>query len=126
MNSSIGRAIGRLQRLKQLDGLQAELESAADDVVIPNAQQYPPERANQRYVRTYLLKNNWKRSQAQRIGSGFRIVVKNDTPYAPDVVGNDQGFYFAGRWRTITQIRNENAPAVRARLASAVKRLGSR
>lgn len=126
MNSSIVRAQDRLRRLKQLDGLAAELESIADDVVIPNAQIYPPERPNQSYVRSFTLRDNWKRGNAQRDGRGWKIVVRNETDYAPDVVGSDQGFYFVGRWRTIQKIRAENLPAVRARLLSAVKRLGSR
>jgi len=126
MNSSIARAIDRMRRLKQLEGINTELEAAADDIVIPNAQIYPPERANQTYIRTFYLRESWGRSSAQRTGHGWRVVVRNTADYASDVVGEDQGYYFVNRWRTINRIRDENLPAVRARLAGAVRRLGNK
>lgn len=126
MNSSISRAIRRLTRLKLLEGIDTALEEAANDIVIPDARQYPPERPNQRYVRQFRLRDGWNRTAVTRTRGGFRIVVRNQVEYAPDVVGPNQEHWFKNRWRTIRQIKNDNDPAVRAHLAAAVRRLGKR
>lgn len=123
MNTSIDHAIARMRRLASMDGLADALERAATDDVIPNAQQYPPERPHQKYIRTFMLRDSWSRTTPQRQGQGWRIVVYNPTDYAPDVVGNQQGLYFVNRWRTIRQIRNEVMPMVYARVAAAVRRV---
>lgn len=126
MNSSIAAAIRRVTRIKNLEGLDVALEEAANDIVIPDARRYPPERPGQRYVRTFRLRDAWNRTQVTRSGNRLRIVVRNQVSYAPDVVGSNQEHWFKNRWRTVRQIRDENEPAVRAHIRAAVLRLGRR
>ncbi len=49
---------------------------------------YPPERPNQRYVRTYRLQRGWKAGIVQLGVNSFGLVVSNDTDYTAFVVGS--------------------------------------
>lgn len=126
MNSSIVRAIRRVTRLKNLEGLDVALEESANDVLIPDARQYPPERPGQRYVRQYRLRDGWNRTAVTRTQNAVRIVVRNQVSYAPNVVGKSQAAVHKDRWRTVQQIRDANEAPVRARVRAAVVRLGRR
>lgn len=49
---------------------------------------YPPERPNQKYVRTYKLRRGWKVSIKRIDANSFALVVSNATEYTSFVVGS--------------------------------------
>lgn len=117
----IEEAIGRISRLTSLDGLESELEGAADDI-IPVLKQYPSERAGQTYVRTYQLRDNWRKGAVQRIVRAVSVNIENPTAYGPFVMGEEQAEIHRGRWPTVRKIADENRGAVRARVGAWVLR----
>lgn len=70
-------------------------------------QYYPPPRPNQKYVRTYTLRDGWT-LQFRRGSRGFDVLVGNRTPYTKFVVGSlaqaraaaasFQAWMHKGRW----------------------------
>lgn len=75
--------------------------------LLDELQYYPPPRPNQRYVRTFRLRDGWTVAY-QRSGSGFEILIGNKTPYTKFVVGSlaqaraaaasFQAWMHKGRW----------------------------
>lgn len=124
MSSSIDAVRRRLLRLRALEGLESELASAVDDDALPDIRTYPPELPGQRYVRTYRLRESWKRGAVQRLGRALRVVVRSEIGYARWVVGDrTQAPIHQGRWRTQSELRASIEPRIRARLARALKRM---
>lgn len=107
-------ATQRISALADLRGLDSELEGAGDDIA-KVARVYPPERPNQRYIRTFTLQRGWRRSPARRTGGAVEVDVSNPTEYAPDVMGENQKPYFVGRWKRLRQIGEDQRGALRAR-----------
>jgi len=87
------------------------------------AQIYPPERAGQRYQRTYTLRDAWKPIGPIRSGEGWIAGVENATTYAEYVMGDDQGEYFEGRWRTASAIAEAEEETVALAIESELYRL---
>lgn len=91
--------------------------------VIRRGQQYPAERPNQKYIRTFKLKESWRVVPSRQSGDRFVCDVVNDatdtkrkTPkkYAGYVFGtNDAGrgqsVYHVGRWPTVGQLANRES-----------------
>lgn len=121
--SAIARQIARLQRITRLDGVAAAVDEAVKELVIPDVKTYPPERAGQRYVRSFRLRDSWQRERARRQGGAVVAAAANATPYAKWVVGTqDQAAVHQGRWRTQRRIAEENTPRVRLALLKALAR----
>lgn len=104
----------RLAALSNLRGLDGELE-ATGDAIVTEAQDYPPELPNQRYVRTFKLRDSWRRMAAQRQGKSVTVNVSNPIEYGPDVMGEQQGFFFVGRWKRLRAIGEAQRGALQAR-----------
>jgi len=111
----IDEAIGRLNVLAGLHGLEGELE-AAGDAIATEVRTEPAERPNQRYKRSHRLSGSWKRSNARRTGNAVLVDVTNDTPYGLFVQGDDQAEVHQGRWKKLRSIGDEQRGAVRARV----------
>ena len=124
----IERAIARLRRIVRLEGLEEAVDAAVKTIVIPDAKIYPPERAGQRYVRTFRLRDSWAPEKARRAANAVVAAATNPTPYAAEVMGTeDQKPIHQGRWRTEKQVAEQNASKVRAALQRALtKRWKSR
>ena len=85
--------------------------------LLDELQYYPPELPNQRYVRTYRLRNGWTVTIKRLSKSKFMIEVKNDTDYATDVMGSlalspsEAGRFqhdiHKGRWQLTTVVLQE-------------------
>lgn len=110
----IEEAIGRVQRLAALEGLESELEAEGDEVV-KEAQEYPPERPAQRYARQYILKNSWRRGDALQSGRTVRVDITNVAAHGPYVMGDEQADVHQGRWKKLRTIGEERKGALRAR-----------
>lgn len=74
----------------------------AGESIIREMRKYPPERAGQRYVRTYKLRDSWKLS---RSATGYTITgdpVNKGRSYGRYVVGDaaggGQAWMHVGRW----------------------------
>lgn len=65
-----------------------EFTIAHVEKIVEKAKVYPPERPNQRYIRTHTLRDNWR--VEPRAASGLTVRAINDTPYAQLVQGNKQ------------------------------------
>lgn len=105
----------RLSALAGMRGLDTELEAAADDI-LPTVRAYPPELPNQRYRRTFTLRDAWRRNAARRTGRSVVVDLGNPIEYGPDVMGDNQEPAFRGRWKPLRQIGQEQRGAVRARV----------
>lgn len=117
----IDDAIARITRLASLAGLESELEAAADEI-LPDLKTYPPERPGQKYVRTFELRDTWRKSEAQRVVSAVSVNITNPTEYGPFVQGDDQAEVHRGRWSTVKKIADDRRGAVRARVQAWVLR----
>lgn len=104
----------RLEALTDRRGLDSELESSGD-VIVKEAQDYPPELPNQRYQRTYNLRDSWRRSQARRTGRSVIVDIDNAMEYGPAVMGENQEPSFKGRWRRLRAIGEAQRGALHAR-----------
>lgn len=107
-------AMGRLQRLSSLSGLDSEIEQGADTIATALAEE-PAERPGQRYRRTHKLSGGWKRSDARRTGRSVLVDVTNETPYGLWVQGEDQAEVHRGRWKKLKVVGEEKIGAIRAR-----------
>lgn len=83
--------------------------------VLNRARQYPPERPNQQYERTYTLRDSWKHIPSKRVGDNFEAVIYNDATdsygrqyanyvYGFDDQGTGQSAYHVGRWPTRSKL----------------------
>lgn len=108
-------AIGRLSALRDMHGLDGELEGVGDDL-LPKLRIYPPERLNQRYRRTFRFRDSWRRRGARRSGGSVTVDLENPTPYGGDLVGDMQGPFFVGRWWKLRTVAEEARPLVRTRV----------
>lgn len=104
----------RLDALRQFQGFDSEFEAEGDEIV-REAQIYPPEKPNQRYVRTFDLQGAWRRGDAARRGRTIEMVVANAMEYASDVMGDNQDQEFRGRWRKLRTIAEDRRGAIRSR-----------
>jgi hypothetical protein len=75
----------------------------AGEKIIRQMQNYPPERTNQKYVRTYKFKSGWR---LDRSATGY--TVKNPTSYGRYVVGDfagsGQAWMHVGRWLLLRDV----------------------
>ena len=96
-------------------------ESLTDDIR-PEAQIYPPERPNQRYVRTYRLQKGWERPPTVRVSGGdVTGSLANRVPYGPWVQGWDtQAWMHRNRWSTNQGILRKLKGRVVARIQRAI------
>lgn len=84
-----------------------EAYRSIEDDLIDELRYYPPPRPNQKYQRTYRLRDGWRVS-FDRASDGFAIVIGNPTPYTKYVVGSlaqarataaaFQAWMHKGRW----------------------------
>jgi hypothetical protein len=68
-------------------GLAEEVFAEREAELLYELQDYPPPRPNQKYQRTYRLKNGWEVG-GNRTPNGFEVEIDNSTPYAKYVVGS--------------------------------------
>lgn len=129
--SEIGRLNQRLQGVKLLAVALTPVIQKQQEVIQTQLQTYPPPLANSRYVRTFKLKNSWKRG---RIEAGNNLIktkvysdgsARNDRgeDYSPFVMDElEQADIHRGRWRTVQDIGQAmEAQVVRPILVEAVK-----
>jgi len=98
-----------LAELGKLDDLIGELAEPTREVLQllkERMQEYPPERPNQRYVRTNDLKNGW---DEYVILAGDRLgLLRNNVPYGHLVQSEkEQAWMHVGRWPTDQQVVDE-------------------
>lgn len=98
-----------LAQIGELDDLIGELAEPTEEVLQllkERMQEYPPERPNQRYVRTEDLKNGW---DEYVILAGDRLgLLRNNVPYGHWVQSEaDQAWMHRGRWQTDKQVIDE-------------------
>lgn len=110
-------ALQRLASLASTRGLDAELESVGD-ATLPKLRIYPPERAGQRYIRTFRFRDSWRRQGARRAGGGVVVDLGNPTLYGPDLVGDDQAPIHRGRWWKLRAVADEQRGLLRARVGA--------
>jgi hypothetical protein len=111
--------LSKLTRLEQFDGVEGALNDEAD-LIVDDERQYPPELPNQRYVRTFNLRDQTRARAARRSGSGYEVEVESGADYASEVVGAKQRSAFVGRWRLFKVVAQAHVPALRARVQAAV------
>ena len=90
----------------RLDTIQGDVTDILDDIA-QDAADYPPERPNQRYVRSGDLGRGWTESEPMLTGSvtSLLAVLTNSVSYGPFVQGTeDQSTVHAKRWKTTDQI----------------------
>jgi hypothetical protein len=58
------------------------------DPMLSELQFYPPKLPNQKYIRTYKLKQGWKVGYSKINANTFAVTVSNDTDYTSFVVGS--------------------------------------
>lgn len=104
----------RLDDLTSMRGLEGDLEDEGD-AVVKEAQDYPPERPGQRYARSFLLRNSWRRADARRQGDSVTVDVTNAAPHGPAVMGNEQADIHKGRWKKLRVIGEGRRAAARSR-----------
>jgi hypothetical protein len=104
----------RMDTLTSMRGLEGDLEDEGD-AVVKEAQDYPPERPGQRYARSFLLRNSWRRADARRQGDRVTVDVTNAAPHGPSVMGDEQAEIHKGRWKRLRVIGEGRRAAVRAR-----------
>lgn len=117
-----------IAKLNHLDAsLKAQFRADAPDISAPfiqNAMIYPPERDNQRYVRTYNLQAGWRNSEATILDGGPGLTIRRENPveYAEEVQSKDQQtFFFADRWTPLETIAQAvEAPTIDAVMQSIV------
>lgn len=56
--------------------------------LLDELQFYPPPLPNQRYVRTYRLRQGWKAGIRRLNGNTYAMVISNDVEYTQQVVGS--------------------------------------
>lgn len=110
----VEQVLARLSALRELRGLDSELE-AEGDATLPVLRAYPPEVPEQRYVRKYRFRDSWKRQDARRTSKGVEVDLTNDTPYGPLLVGDDQAEPMKGRWWKLRTVADDRRGMVRAR-----------
>ena len=114
--TGIDDALARIAKLASLSGLESELE-ATGDAIVTEARVEPPERPQQKYVRSHRLSGSWRRTDARRGGGVIEVDVQNEMEYAPVVQGEDQAPIHRGRWKRLKAIGEEQRSAYRARAA---------
>ena len=86
---------------------------------------YPRERPNQKYIRTYNLRNSWYLVETNSDWS--RTKIGNTAPYSPWVVGDGtQAWMHVGRWRETTKNMMDNLKGAIRAAQSAVNTLLAR
>lgn len=97
-----------LERLEVLpDGLEPAVDEA-NQLLLEELRDYPPKLPNQRYVRTFRLRDSWQPSRIMREGTLGR--VWGDIAYNQWVM--DERFQAAihqGRWQTVQRIARDEA-----------------
>jgi hypothetical protein len=111
----IDQTLARLAALREMRGLDTELE-AAGDATLPKLRTYPPEVPKQRYIRKYRFRDSWKRQDARRVGGAVEVDLSNDTPYGPLLVGDEQAEPMKGRWWKLRTVADDQRGQVRARV----------
>lgn len=109
----------------RLDAISGDVGDILDDIA-QDAADYPPERPNQRYVRTGDLGRGWTESEPMMSGgiTSLLAVLTNSVSYGPEVQGTeDQKAIFADRWRTTDQITAAWEDRAAARIETALGRL---
>ncbi len=106
-----------------LNALPGEMSDAlrggfndATALLLRDVTDYPPERPNQRYIRTRTLARSWSRLPVTGSGLALRSGVgsnENIAPYNRDVQSaEDQKPIHRGRWPTDEQISNARRDTV--------------
>lgn len=109
----------------RLDAIRGDIAGVLDDIAA-DAARYPQELPNQRYRRTYTLRDGWLDSQPafDADQDSLLAVLTNPTSYGPEVMGaEDQRAVFAGRWRTTDAIMDAWEDRVAERVEDALGRL---
>lgn len=105
------------------------MDETSDDV-IKTMQKYPKKLPKQKYVRTFTLKNSWKKSKsAAATRKGF--VITNDATlkgrkYARYVVGDAKGNwqnqkYHKGRWKLFKDVLEKAVLKLKKRINEKIK-----
>lgn len=107
--------------------LEAIDETAAG--VIKTMQKYPKKLPNQKYVRTFTLKNAWKKTKSGTTRKGF-VISNNATlkgrKYARYVVGDAKGNWqnqkvHAGRWKLFKDVLEKAVLKLKKRIQEKIK-----
>ena len=123
--SELDALTARLEALsgpRALEPLLPTLRALGREVAAIMAQ-YPPERPNQRYMRTGDLGRAWQPDEGVYVGNGIVVTVSNATEYADYVQGENQAWMHEDRWDTIEDAERELADPVADKIADAVDSL---
>lgn len=87
---------------------------------------YPPPRAGQRYVRTFLLRNSWLvRKQKPAQYSIVNTAQRDGRPYPGYVVGRLQAWMHRGRWWQAHRETQKRVPKLTQDMAEMLAKLGA-
>lgn len=114
----------KLNKVAAAQTLRPPMIEALTQDVRPEAQDYPPERPGQTYVRTYTLRDGWSRPPVlQATPNGLEGRLGNETKYGPYVQGHDtQAWMHRGRWQTNLSILRKLEPRIANRFKRAIEK----
>lgn len=111
--------LAKLAALARLDGVEAILNDEAD-TIIALGQDYPPERPGQKYVRTFDIRDSYRKEPVKRSGQAIEITIVNESEHAEPVIGRDQAPIHQGRWKKLKTIGEERLSVIRTAVQAAV------
>lgn len=123
--TGLSEQIARLQKMDTTilraaeDGAEIALRAMADVLA-----DYPPELPNQRYIRSYTLRDGWDDAVPvfTVMSAGLSASMTNPTPYGPEVEGEaTQEAIFRGRWPTVEGVQREQEAAAKATIEATVQ-----
>lgn len=125
---NLDRIVARFKGARRL--IEEELEDATDSVLAEGARRlaaYPSRRAGQRYVRTGRLGRGWSQTDRRFVvqGNAKRAVLRNMTPYARYVQGEQIAWMHKGRWATVEAVQRSLDGFANQKLEAAGRRVAA-
>lgn len=104
--------------------------SDATKIVMQEAQVYPPQRPNQKYIRTYKLRRSWNNRRIRITPSGVEGVIysnSNDAPYNAYVQHpRFQAWMHKGRWQTTDDIARKRSKDVAKAIEDKIRQIAAK
>lgn len=121
--TGLDAALRQLRELR-LDALRQTVADVLDEIA-KDAAVYPPELPNQRYVRTFKLRDGWLEGDrdVRLSGDTLTAALTNGVGYADEVMGDDQKAVFQDRWRTVDDLVDAWEDRVADRIDDALDQL---
>lgn len=130
----VGKLLSSVRK-KVEDEANKELKATSEEIV-KAMKKYPPKRPNQKYKRTFTLRNSWKVVKVEKGFSGkgiktFGYTVSSDAKqkgrhYTRYVVGDAKGnwqnqTYHAGRWQLFKDVVEDKMSKLRKKVVDKIK-----